>query len=177
MVRYPRVFKCRNGRAVAVRPLSADDLHPLCEFFAQLPDEDRLHLRVDVSQRDLVERRMQPPPYWNVLRLVALDADRIVAEASIEHRTYGFESHVGEVRLIVATDFRRTGLAHYLVRQILAHGITEDLERIEVHLMHDQPAVIHFFEKLGFEKEGLLQGFVKDIQGNYHDLLIMSLPT
>jgi RimJ/RimL family protein N-acetyltransferase len=177
MVRYPKTFKCRNGKAVAIRPLRADDLFPLLEFFQSLPEEERLHLRVDVTQRDLVERRMTPPPHWNVLRLVAFGGEQIVAEASIEHRTYGFCSHVGEVRIIVAPEFRRTGLAEFLCRQILAHGITENLEKIEVRLMSDQPAVIHFFEKFDFQKDGTLQGFVKDTKGKNHDLLIMSLRT
>ncbi|MCK4413221.1 MAG: GNAT family N-acetyltransferase [Candidatus Eisenbacteria sp.] len=177
MVRYPRSLKCRNGKVVAVRPLRSDDLFPLLEFFGSLPEEDRLHLRVDVTQRDIVERRMNPPARWNVLRLVALAGERIVAEGSIEHRTFGLGSHVGEVRVIVAPDFRRTGLAEFLCRQILAHGIAEDLEKIEVHLMSDQPAVIHFFEELDFKEDGTLKGFVKDTKGKNHDLLIMSLRT
>jgi len=175
--RYPRVFKCGNGKVVAVRPLAPDDLFPLLEFFARLPAEDRLHLRVDVTDRDIVERRMRPPSHWNVLRLVALCGERIVAEATIEHAAHGFSAHVGEIRVIVAPDFRRTGLAGYLCRQLLAHGAVENLEKIEVRLMRDQPAGQRFFEKLGFQEDGLLRGFVKDIEGKNHDLLVMSLRT
>jgi len=175
MVQYPKVFRCRDGRAVQVRPLVPEDLVPLLEFFAALPEGDRLHLRVDVARRDIVERRMFPPPHWNVLRLIALLGDRIVAEASIEHRTYGFASHLGQVRLILAPDVRGTGLAHFLGLQVLAHGVAENLVKIEAHLMHDQPAAIRCFEKLGFEREGALEGFVRDVRGGYHDLLIMSL--
>jgi RimJ/RimL family protein N-acetyltransferase len=148
---------------------------PLLEFFVALPEDDRLHLRVDVTRRDIVERRMFPPPHWNVLRLVARAGGRIVAEASIEHRTYGFSAHVGQVRLIVAPELRGTGLAHFLGLQVLAHGVAENLAKIEVHLMHDQPAAIRCFERLGFEREGALEGFVKDVRGGYHDLLILSL--
>jgi len=177
MIRYPKAFKCGNGKVVAVRPLTRDDLFMLCEFFGGLPAQDRLHLRVDVTDRDIVERRLDPPPHWNVLRLIALHGDRIVAEASIEHRSFGFSAHVGEIRVIVAPDFRRTGLAGYLCRQLLAHGIAENLEKIEARLMEDQPAVIRFFEKLGFQRDGILKDFVKDIEGHNHDLLIMSLRT
>jgi ribosomal protein S18 acetylase RimI-like enzyme len=177
MVRYPTAFRCSDGRVVAVRPVTPEDLDRLMAFFEQLPTDDRMHLRVDVTQRDLVRQRLSPPPHWNVLRLVALQGERIVAEASVEHRTYGFEAHVGEMRLIVATDFRRTGLAHYLGRRIFAHGIAENLERIEAHVMEDRPAVVHCFEKLGFERIGSLRGFVKDIEGVDHDLLILALRT
>lgn len=177
MARYPRAFKCGNGKVVAVRPLAPADLFALCEFFVQLPASDRLHLRVDVTDRDIVERRMTPPPHWTAFRLVAAWGDRIVAEASLEHRLHGVSRHVGEIRVIVAPDFRRTGLAGYLCRQVLAHAVSEDLEKIEAHLMSDQPGVIRFFEKLGFQKDGILAGFVKDIAGRNHDLLIMSLRT
>ena len=175
MVQYPKVFRSHDGRAVAVRPLAPEDLLPLLRFFTSLPEDDRLHLRVDVTQREIVERRMVPPAHWNVLRLVALAGERIVAEASIEHRTYGFESHSGQVRLIVAPDFRGIGLAGYLGLQVLAHGVAENLVKIEAHLMADQPAARRCFEKLGFEPEGTLAGFVKDVKGNEHDLLILAL--
>lgn len=177
MVRYPRAFRCRDGRVVTVRPLERDDLQPLVEFFAALPDEDRLHLRVDVTQRDIVRRRLSPLTHWNVLRLIAVCGKRIVAEASMAHRTYGFEAHVGEARLLVAEDFRHCGLGSYLSRQLLAHGIIENIEKVEVHLMDDQLPVIRFFEKLGFEKDGVLKGFLKDIRDRPHNLLIMSLRT
>jgi ribosomal protein S18 acetylase RimI-like enzyme len=175
MVQYPKVFRGRDGRAVGVRPLVPDDLVPLLAFFASLPEEDRLHLRVDVTRRDIVERRMFPPPHWNVLRLIALSGERIVAEGSIEHRVYGFEAHVGQIRLIVAPDFRGTGLAHYLGLQAVAHGVAENLAKIEAHLMGDAGAAIHCFERLGFEREGSLEGFARDVRGGDHDLLILSL--
>lgn len=177
MPHYPRAFRCSDGRVVAVRPVGLEDLDRLMEFFGQLSAEDRLHLRVDVTERDLVRRRLTPPPHWSALRLVALQGERIVAEATVEHPAFGFEAHVGEMRLIVAADFRRTGLAHYLARQILAHGITEDLTQIEVHVMDDQPAVIRCFEKIGFERVGTLRGFVRDVAGRDHNLLILSLRT
>ncbi|MBD3235900.1 MAG: GNAT family N-acetyltransferase [Candidatus Eisenbacteria bacterium] len=177
MIRYPRAFRCRDGRVVTVRPLERSDLEPLLEFFASLPEEDRLHLRVDVTQREIVRRRLSPLPHWNVLRLIALNGERIVAEASVAHRTYGFEAHVGEARLLVAESFRHCGLGSYLSRQLLAHGITENLEKVEVHLMDDQLPVIRFFERLGFERDGVLKDFVKDIRDRHHNLLIMSLRT
>ncbi len=177
MTQDPRVFRCRDGRVVTVRPLDPVDLDPLWSFFLALPEEDRQHLRVDVSQRDIVARRMSPPPYTSVLRLVALSGERIVAEASLAHPTRGFEAHVGEVRLIVAGGFRRSGLAEYLGRQLLVHAAAEGLEKVQALMMEDQPAAMRCFTKLGFEREGVLHGFVKDVRGGEHDLLIMSLRT
>ncbi len=177
MIRYPKVFKGKDGRAVVVRLATSDDIEALLTFFTNLPEEDRLHLRVDVTQRDVMTRRMGPVPRWTVVRLIGLFGDQVVAEASISHRTYGFESHVGEMRLLVANDFRRSGLATFLGRQVFAHAIVMDLEKIEAEMMEDEDHAVCCAEELGFEREGVLKNFVKDIKGNYHDLLIMSLYT
>ncbi len=177
MIRYPKVFKTRDGRVVLVRPATADDLDRLLDFFQRLPEEDRLYLRVDVTQRDIMVRRMNPPEHWSVLRLVPLFGEKIVGEAVIAHRAYGFESHVGEVRISIDPEFRRCGLATFLGHQIIAHAIVEDLEKLQAEIMDTQTPAIRCFEKLGFEKEGELKDFVKDIKGRCHNLLIMSLRT
>jgi len=175
VIRYPKVFRARDGRAIVVKTATPDDINPLLTFFTSLPEENRMHLRVDVTQRDVMRRRMTPPPRWSVVRLIGQFGDQVVAEASLSHRTYGLESHVGEVRLLVADDLRGTGLATFLGRQILAHAVIMDLEIIEAQLMEDDLHAVRCAERLGFEREGVLENFVKDIKGNYHNLLIMSL--
>jgi RimJ/RimL family protein N-acetyltransferase len=132
---------------------------------------------VDVTQRDVMKRRLGPFRRWDVVRLVALFGDRVVGESSIAHRNYGFESHVGDLRLLVDPGFRSSGLATFLGRRIFAHAIDMDLEKIEAEVMEDDVHAVRCAEELGFEREGVLKGFVKDIKGNYHDLLIMALST
>ena len=48
----------RDGRSVAVRTLTKDDVDRSLAFFCSLPPEDRRYLRVDVTRRELVERRI-----------------------------------------------------------------------------------------------------------------------
>lgn len=177
MIRYPKVYRARDGRAIVVRTAGPADVDGLLDFFVALPDEDRMHLRVDVTQRDIMKRRMMPQPHWKIVRLIGTFGDRVIAECSLAHRTYGFESHVGEVRILIAEDFRSTGLATYLGHKILAHAIVMDLEKVEAQMMEDDIESLRAVESLGFEREGVLKDFVKDIKGNYHDLLIMSLST
>ncbi|MFC1572094.1 GNAT family N-acetyltransferase [Candidatus Eisenbacteria bacterium] len=177
MIRYPKVFRGRDGRTLVIRPATRDDIDSLLAFFVSLPEEDRLHLRVDVTQAEVMKRRMTPPAHWEVFRLIGLFGDKVVGEASIAHRTYGFETHVGEIRILVGPDFRSSGLGTFLGRQLLAHAIVMDLEKVEVEMMEDDERSVQLIEQLGFEREGVLKDFVKDIKGNNHDLLIMSLRT
>lgn len=177
MIRYPKVFRANDARVVVVRPATTDDVNALLEFFISLPEQDRLHLRTDVTQRDVMRRRMMPQPHWEVVRLIGVFGDRVIAECSVARRTYGFESHVAEMRLLVAPDFRGSGLATYLGRQIFAHAIMMDVEKIEACMMEDDLRAVRSAERLGFEPEGVLRNFVKDIMGNNHNLLIMSLRT
>lgn len=175
MIRYPKVFRARDGRAIVVRPATPGDLDALVAFFRGLPEEDRLHLQVDVTQREVMKRRMAPQPRWEVLRLLGLFGDSIVGEASIARRTHGFESHVGEMRFLVAEDFRAAGLGSFLGRQLFAHAIVMDIEKVQAEMMEDDHPSVRCTEQLGFEREGVLKNFVKDIKGNHHNLLIMSL--
>jgi RimJ/RimL family protein N-acetyltransferase len=177
VIRYPKVFRVKDGRAIVVRPAGPGDLDPLLTFFNNLPEEDRMHLRVDVTERDVMKRRMLPQAHWTTVRLIGSFGDQIVAEASIARRNYGFDSHIGETRILIAEDFRSTGLAGYLGRQMIAHSIVMDLEKVEAHMMEDDIHAVRLAERIGFEREGVLKDFVKDIKGNYHDLLIMSLST
>ncbi len=177
MIRYPKVFRAKDGRAVVVRPSDTGDIDSLLSFFISLPEQDRLHLRVDVTQRDVMKRRMMPQPHWTTVRLIGVFGNDVVAEASIARRNYGFKSHTGEIRILVSEDFRSTGLASYLGRQLIAHSIVMDLEKIEAQMMEDDIHAVRLIEGLGFEREGILKDFVKDIKESYHNLLIMSLST
>lgn len=177
MIRYPKVFRVKDGRTVVIRRSNPGDIDSLLSFFTTLPEQDRLHLRVDVTQRDVMKRRMMQQPHWTTIRLIGTFGDDIVAEASIARRNYGFQSHTGEIRVLISEDFRSTGLASYLGRQLIAHSILMDLEKIEAQMMEDDIHAVRLIERLGFEREGVLKDFVKDIEGNYHNLLIMSLST
>lgn len=170
-----QVHKLKDGKEVRIRPIRQDEFERSFEFFSKLPEEDRAYLRVDVSDPDVVKKRLTQNPLENGFRLVALFEDRIVADATLSWPKYGWMAHVGEIRTIISKEFRRLGLASFLYRKLFVQAVKNNLEKIEVQMMPEQLAARKVVEKLGFKEEGVLTGFVKDTQGNLRDLIIISV--
>ncbi|MBU2438904.1 MAG: hypothetical protein KKC69_07095, partial [Acidobacteria bacterium] len=59
-----------NGTAVHFRNLKPEDLDKLMMFYKALPEEDRRFLRIDVTNRDVVRKRLELMTEGQVVRLV-----------------------------------------------------------------------------------------------------------
>ncbi|MFC2172750.1 GNAT family N-acetyltransferase [Acidobacteriota bacterium] len=169
-------YKLKNGIEVTIRPMiTPGDYEKSLQFFQDLPEKDKLYLRIDVDNPKVVERRMGGGYLEKTFRLVAESEDgRLVADATLATPQQGWTSHVGDMRVIVARDFRQSGLATILYRQVFIEAVKMGLEKLEIRMMPQQEAARKCVEKLGFTEEGVLKGFAMDIKGKRQDLLIMS---
>ncbi|MBU0754738.1 MAG: GNAT family N-acetyltransferase [Planctomycetes bacterium] len=163
-----------DGSEVEIRPLSMDDLDASIQFFKDLPEEDHLFLRVDVTDPETVKRRLACEENENVFRLAAFFKHRIVGDGVLQWPKSGWTSHVGEIRAITSSDFRRKGLATILFRELFLYGVREGLEKIEARMLNTQTSARACVEKLGFTEEGILPDFAMDLSGKVHDLVILS---
>jgi L-amino acid N-acyltransferase YncA len=168
-----RKVELKDGTHVVIRPMGDDDLDRSLAFFQALPAEDRTYLRRDVSRREVVEERIRSMKSGRVKRLVALDGDRIVAEAALELESPGWQQHVGELRLIVASDYQRKGLGLLMARETYAVAAEAKVEELVVKMMRPQVAARSIFRKLGFREQTLLPDYVKDVGGHKQDLILM----
>ncbi len=169
-----QVLTLKDGSQVKLRRLVEKDYDKSFQFFQDLSDEDRLYLRLDVTDPEVVRARMKTNPRENVFRLIVEHEDKIVADATLRWPHAGWMSHIGEVRIIIANDLRRKGLAAILYRKIFIQAVKEGLEKVEGHMTPQQESARKCMEKLGFREQGVLKGFVKDLSGNLQDLVIMS---
>ena len=163
----------KDGTSVLIRPMLADDLDRSWAFFQALSPEDRAYLRRNITSREAVEARIVAMGTGRVKRLVAVTGERIVADASLELENGGWKGHVGELRMIVATDYRRKGLGRWMARGLYSVAAEAKLEEIMVKVMRPQVAARSIFRRLGFHEETLLPDYVKDIEGRKHDLILM----
>ncbi|GAG24318.1 unnamed protein product, partial [marine sediment metagenome] len=113
-----KVLRLRDGREVVIRPLAKDDIERSLAFFRGLPEEDRAYLRVDVTKRELVERRIREIDLDLAKRLVAVANEEIVADGAVELAGKEWTAHVGEIRLIVSRPFQRQGLGMLMAREL-----------------------------------------------------------
>jgi L-amino acid N-acyltransferase YncA len=165
--------RLKDGTEIVIRPMTQDDIAKSWAFFRKLPQEDRAYLRVDVTKRDVVEKRIRDMRNGDVKRLVALAGDEIVADGALELAGAGWKRHVAELRLIVGKAYQRKGVGMLLARELYTLASAEKVEDVVVEMMAPQVAARRIFQKLGFKEEALFPSFVKDITGRKQDLVVM----
>jgi len=168
-----RTIVLKDGRTIQIRPLLPSDAAASRNFFCALPPDERRYLRRDVTLPEVIEARIRENDSCEVERLVALDEDRIVADGSFEHERYGWGEKIAQIRLIVAPEFRRTGLGTSLARLLYVIAHQHDVARINVRMLRPQAAARDIFRRLGFREEFILPDHVRDLDGHLQDLILM----
>lgn len=171
---YPKEVTLLNGETVTLRLMTPGDEVALLEFFQRLPEKDRLFLREDVTDPEVLHKWCRDLDYNRTIPILAVKDGRIVADASLHLEVWGWSQHVGEIRLAVSRDFRRKGLGFLLTKELFYLALSLKLEKVVGQTMENQVAVIQILKSIGFKKEAVLKDHVKDLKGNKHDLLIMS---
>ena len=175
METYPKEVKLKDGHSLILRQFTNDDLENLVQFFKSLPTSERMYLRLDVAKRENIMKRFGQVNYDVMYPILALDEKRIVAIGTLYRAEFGWMRNLGEIRVVVGSEFQRRGLCTVLTKALFFHAISTDLYKIQAELMEDQLAAISCFERLGFKKEAVLRKHVTDIKGNRCNLVIMSL--
>jgi len=163
----------KNGRKVMIRSLTLKDLDKLMDFYRTLPPEDRKYLRVDVTDRDIVAHRIRLIEEGNVIRIIALDKNKIVADGALELSGEEWRKHQGEIRVIVSRRYRRHGLGTVMMRELYFLAAEKNVEKVVAKMMRPQTAARNICHKLGFKEELLLPDYVRDMSGKPQDLIIM----
>ena len=166
-------LKLKDGSQVLLKPLEIEDLNKSVRFFRALPEEDRAYLRVDVTKRAVVKRRIESIKPLKIVRLVAIHDNEIVADGALEFESDTWKKHTAELRLVVAHAFQHKGLGMLLARELFAIALSKNVEVIVGKFMKPQVRPRRIFKKLGFHQDAILHDFVTDIKGDKQDLVIM----
>jgi len=164
----------KDGTKVLIRDLTIKDLDKMMRFYRSLPAEDRKYLRVDVTNREIVAQRIKLIEQGNVLRIIALHGDDVVADGALELPEEEWKRHQGELRVIVAKPFQRKGLGMLMMRELYFLAAEKNVEKVVAKMMRPQVAARTICHKLGFREEHLIPDYVKDISGETQDLIIMT---
>ncbi len=171
--KYPKELVLKDKTKVTFRPLEIGDRKALYEFFNRLPEKDKLYLKDDVSNPNVINRWVSNMDFESIIPIVAVHDGQIVGDATLHMEKHGWSRHVGEIRLVIDEKFRRTGLGMHLAKEIFDLAISAKLEKVMAVMMNNQKAAIKIFETIGFVKEAELAGHVKDLHGKRHNLVIM----
>jgi RimJ/RimL family protein N-acetyltransferase len=159
---------------VTLTPFQPPCSGALLSFYRHLPEEDRLMLRDDVTTNDWAEAFLRSVETREVISLVAKAGGKIVGEATLYRTLHGWTRHVGEIRVNVASAFRRKGLATALASAQVRIATDLGIEKIIIQVVENQLAARRTFEKLGFHKDAILPHHVMDVTGQKRDLIILA---
>jgi len=171
---FPADVALRDGSNVVMTPLRTDDSGALLTFYRQLPEEDRLLLKDDVTTADWAEGFLHKVETREVVSLIAKAGGKVVGEATLYRTLHGWTRHVGEIRVNVATAFRRRGLATTLATAQVSIATELGIEKIIVQVVDNQLAARRTFEKLGFHKEAVFPRHIMDVAGTKRDLVVLA---
>jgi L-amino acid N-acyltransferase YncA len=175
MAEYPKTVTLKDNNRVELRLMRDKDMDALLEFYRSIPEENRQFLRIDVTNRKNLESRFGNLDYVHVYPILALDENKIVGIATIFKAEMGWKRHLGEVRVLIAPNYRRKGLGTIFVRELFFYALKSKICKIQAEMVEDQKSAIAAFEKLGFRKEATLRKHITDTHGKRENLIIMTL--
>lgn len=169
---FRKLVTLKDGARVLFRVLGPSDADALVSLFQAVSRDDLQYIRSNVSDKNIVSNWALHPDYEKVLPVVALVQDRIVGEGSLHFMT-GPHSHVAELRIFLASDFRRRGLGIQMLEAMFELARWRDIFLLEAQIIADQTRVIKAFKKLGFEQQGLLEDYFMTPERGMRDVALL----
>ncbi len=171
---YPKEVTLKDGSTIVLRPMVGADESALLEFFSGLTEADRLYLRHDVTNPEVIKSWALNVDYEKVLPILALADGKVVGDATLHRNPFSWMRHVGSIRIVVGKEYRKKGLARTLAAEIFQLALTAKLEKLVAEMLTDQKDAQRVFSRLGFVEEATLKDHVLDSAGKKHDMLIMT---
>ena len=154
--------------------MSAKDAEAVLAFSRGLEEHDLLFLRRDITQLAVIEDWLRDVESGDALTILARSDDEVVGYGTIHRNALRWSAHVAELRVVVSPAVRGKGLGRLLTQEGFKTALRSGIEKMVARMTVDQKGAISVFESLGFRPEALLKDHVKDLDGNSHDLVMMS---
>ena len=168
---YPKTVALK-GRRYTIRVMTTADGDALMQFARALPAHDRLYMRRDLTSERGIGSWVEDIEQGVIHSLLAIDESGVAGFSTIHLNSLEWTRHVADIRVATAERTRRTGLGRYLAREGFNVALALDIEKLLARMTPDQEGARILFEELGFTPEALLKDYVKDREGQLHDMLI-----
>lgn len=158
-----------------VRVIRPDDVDAVAAFFAAAPEGDRTFFKEDAANPDVVDSwTSDGAPHRLIAQVRDNDGHATVVGYVAVHKGVAWSSHVGELRLVVAPDYRQRGIGRLLAQRAVVEALELGVVKLVVEVVAGQDRLFDMFTRLGFEQEGRLRRHVRNESGDTRDLLILS---
>src|SRR3954468_684743 len=169
---YPRHITTDAGD-VEFRLMAPADEAAVLDFAQKLPVHDLLFLPRNISEPKVLAAWIKEIERGAITSLLAMLGSRVVGCGTIVRDPLSWSPHVGEIRMVVASEVRGQGVGRALSQETFALALSAGLEKLMVQMTVDQQGAIALFESLGFKAEALLRDHVRDVDGRKHDIVVL----
>jgi RimJ/RimL family protein N-acetyltransferase len=173
MSRYPKTVTLNDGRKIEIRAMTVKDRDAILKFARELPEEDLLFLRVDLTEPAAVDEWVANLERGLATSLLAYDGATLVGYATVHVNPARWTRRVGEIRVNAGPLYRGKGLGRNLTAQIFDIARALHLKKLTATMTVDQSGAQAAFRRLGFVPEAVLADYVEDRNGMSRDLVIM----
>src|SRR5215208_788236 len=170
---YPCTVTLANQGTATFRLMADDDAERVLHFARQLPEDDLLFLRVDLTDPAVVEQWLARQAAGRSVALFAELGGAMAGYASLHLSETSWQRHVGEIRVQVGRIHRGVGLGRALATEVFAVARDLGLRKLVAQMTADQPSARATFQQLGFQPGALLRDFVIDRSDRTRDLVMM----
>jgi len=171
---YPREVTLKDGGKLTVRPLVREDRELLLQFSASLPEEERIYLRDDFVNPEVIHSEDWDPSSGDTISIVATDGGVIAGTARLQRYPYPWNRHMGNIRVTVSPGYRGNGLARILLGEVFSRTLPTGIEKVIAEVVAGQEDARISLTRLGFDMDTALKDYHLDPRGNKHDVFIMS---
>jgi RimJ/RimL family protein N-acetyltransferase len=170
---YPWTAKVKDNE-ITIRLMTPEDGEELLAFARSLPERDLLFLSIDITRPEVIEGWMRHIGAGRSFTVMAEVEGKLIGHATLYLSELTWTRHMGEIQLLISTEYRGGGLGTLLANEVFAIAQDLGLQKIIARMAADQRGALQVFERLGFKAEALLADFVIDRDGRTHDLIVMS---
>lgn len=174
--KYPKDIVTSHGLPLVLRPLVREDEKALTEFFSRLSDEERWFRRHNLADPAVLREWIEDLDHDRILILVAVDPanGHIVGNARLHRRPTQCLRHIAHLRLMVDPMYRNRGVGTQILLDITELAKEACIERLVAEFVIGvEDAAMIAAKKMDFFQQAVLHNYLKDRDGNYHDLSIM----
>lgn len=168
-----------QGESIVLRYAQEEDLEAYLVLLED-PESNRLTgSQTEFTREQIIHwlKRIGQPSQDRIdLMIVSKHNNQLIGEVVIND--IDLDSRRANIRIAIAgTENLGRGYGTEALKLMLHHGFeTLQLHRIELSVYDFNPRAIHLYEKLGFQREGVMRDYLYQ-DGAYHDAIFMSLLT
>jgi L-amino acid N-acyltransferase YncA len=147
--------KTAGDVSVTFRLMKSSDFDSIIEFAAALPESDIAYLRMDITKPEVIEEWLENLRKKRTMTVLAVADGKLIGYASVHHNEMLWTRHLGEIRLLLHTQWRDSlELREWLSTEIFHVAKDLGVKRVFVQIPTDRPHLSGVYERMGFKPEG-----------------------